>query len=469
MVETHQHCYLYLSRVGHDTKMAKNIREARHKMSHVDLLMSRTVVFVFILEVTLCAIAAIAHHVRYYLGNALPMPYLETSEPSIASSMLLFLSFIVLMNTLIPISLVVTVAIVKGIHARFISWDDVMKLNTGEGASANTASLTDELGQVKFIFTDKTGTLTQNRMEFRKCSVDGNVFVMPPEKDDSMRVASLSSLTREATTKPNLISRRSSQSSGVPDFSNERSVTYFRAQIRNTNAKESRLALAMALCHTVVCEHVEGSSEIRYNSDSPDECALVRGAITMGVQLLDRNGQMLQVMLTDEVPMPIAATAGAAAATKQKKLTYEILRVLHFSSDRKRMSIILRDSSGQIKLLCKGADSVILERCEKFLSEMMVTMGHVNQFATEGLRILLLAERILVRRVLMRPLLGDLTLVLPFPQDESYYESWETRYHKAELDMYSKDSCTEALIEEIERKLTLIGASGTLQIDVHYV
>lgn len=380
--------------------MAKNIREARHKMSHVDLLMSRTVVFVFILEVTLCAIAAIAHHVRYYLGNARPMPFMERTEPSIASSMLLFLSFIVLMNTLIPISLVVTVAIVKGIHARFISWDDAMKLATGEGASANTASLTDELGQVKFIFTDKTGTLTQNRMEFRKCSVDGNIYTMPSEKDASMRVTSISSLTREATSKPKLVSRNSHQLPGAPDFNNERCVGRFREQIRNTNAKETRLALAMALCHTVVCERTEGSTEIRYNSDSPDECALVRGAIAMGVQLLDRNGQMLQVVLADEVPMHIAATAGAAAAPKQKTLTFEILRVLHFTSDRKRMSIILRDASGQIKLLCKGADSVILDRCEKFLSEMMVTMGHVNQFATEGLRILLLAERILVRSYL---------------------------------------------------------------------
>ncbi|RLN60655.1 hypothetical protein BBP00_00005860, partial [Phytophthora kernoviae] len=129
-------------------------------------------------------------------------------------------------------------------------------------------------------------------------------------------------------------------------------------------------------------------------------------------------------------------------------LTFQILRVIHFSSDRKRMSIIVRDENGGIRLFCKGADSVILERCERFLSDKDEMMSHVTQFAEEGYRILLFAEREL---------------------DEGYYKTWEGRYDDAELDIHSKESKTGALVDELEQHFTLIGASAVedkLQVGV---
>ncbi|ETI56065.1 hypothetical protein F441_01302 [Phytophthora nicotianae CJ01A1] len=419
---------------GHDTKVMKNARAAHHKLSHLDLQMSRTVVFVFFIQVLLCAIAACVHHFHF---DSSVLIHVGDEHSKSQESVLLFLSFIVLMNTLIPISLVVTVEIIKTVHAKFITWDNKMRDSNGEGAMANTSSLTDELGQVKYIFTDKTGTLTQNQMVFRKCSVGGGVYVAKQKRSllSGVSISSLDALNA-GTTGTSTYHSDDSQPSELPP------ISYFRRLLRNLESRESHFALAMSLCHTVVCEYDRTTGALSYNSDSPDECALVRGAEAMGVRLFERCGHKLYVAITEE------DRHGSHVKTVTYTLTFQILRVIHFSSDRKRMTIIVRDENGGIKVICKGADSVILERCDHYLSSKEETMAHATQFAEEGYRILLFAER-------------DL--------DENYYSSWEDRYDEAELDIHSKEAKTEALVDEIERHFTLIGASAVedkLQVGV---
>ncbi|DBA02167.1 TPA: hypothetical protein N0F65_004802, partial [Lagenidium giganteum] len=422
---------------GHESKIMKNARHQHHKLSHVENLTSRIVILIFILQVVLCAVATILHRIeKSHLKDA--TWYLDTASDTPALQLLyIFLTFVVLLNTLIPISLVLTIEFIKTVHAKFISWDDQMRNSRGEGALANTTSLTDELGQVKYIFTDKTGTLTQNQMVFRRCSVDGYVYGMVDRKDPprAVSISSLDVVPREVGAPANNQSgRMDSPLPPAPGPVGEmRSLACFRGFLRNLETTESRLALAMAICHTVVCESDSATGDVRYNSDSPDECALVRGAGIMGVKLLGRNGQHMFLSLTEE------GREKSYLKTVTYTLTYEVLRVLHFTSDRKRMSIIVRDAEGRLKLICKGADSVILDRCEEFLSPKAVTMDHVTQFAGEGYRILLFAERIL---------------------ENSYYESWEARFLEAELDIHAKDAKCDMLIEEIERKMLLVGASA---------
>jgi P-type E1-E2 ATPase len=88
-----------------------------------------------------------------------------------------FLTFMVAYSPLIPISLYVAMGVVKMFQGSFITYDDqIYDYDLEKASIARTSDLIEELGQVEFIFSDKTGTLTQNLMEFRKCCINSKVY-----------------------------------------------------------------------------------------------------------------------------------------------------------------------------------------------------------------------------------------------------------------------------------------------------
>ena len=148
--------------------------------------------------------------------------------------------------------------------------------------------------------------------------------------------------------------------------------------------KENRPALIRVLiflscCHTIVIDQKSGD----YNASSPDELALINAAKQFGI-ILEERDENDNFIIHDSV--------------NKARLKYQLLNVCEFTSQRKRMSCIFRDPKGQLILMCKGADSVIpgLLSQESLESQMFAeTQEAVNQFATQGLRTLLLAERYL--------------------------------------------------------------------------
>ena len=94
-----------------------------------------------------------------------------------------FWTFLLLLNTMIPISLIVTIEIVKYLQAFLMNWDAEMYSKIKERfAQCNSCSLNEELGQIKYIFSDKTGTLTANKLEFTACAVGNEIFGMTEEE-----------------------------------------------------------------------------------------------------------------------------------------------------------------------------------------------------------------------------------------------------------------------------------------------
>jgi magnesium-transporting ATPase (P-type) len=135
---------------------------------------------------------------------------------------------------------------------------------------------------------------------------------------------------------------------------------------------------ALALCHDIVIDTATGD----YNSASPDELALVNFAKQVGIQFIGHD---------DSDNMIIDVGEG-----DQEK--YKLWHVCDFNSTRKRMSVIVEDQDGTIKLICKGADSIIAERLSKESLDSSIfrkSQKAVDKFANEGLRTLFVAERII--------------------------------------------------------------------------
>lgn len=187
------------------------------------------------------------------------------------------LTFIILYNNLIPISLIVTMEVVKFQQAQLINSDlDMYYARTDTPALCRTSSLVEELGQIEYVFSDKTGTLTCNEMEFRNCSIAGIAYADVVDenkrgegedgKEDGWRTfAEMRAMLDEAS---NPFVDTSSMSSNTPEERQKEVIKEF-------------LTL-LAVCHTVIPEVKEG--KIVYQASSPDEAALVAGAELLGYQ-----------------------------------------------------------------------------------------------------------------------------------------------------------------------------------------
>jgi phospholipid-transporting ATPase len=186
------------------------------------------------------------------------------------------LTFIILYNNLIPISLIVTIEVVKYWQAQLINSDlDMYYAKTDTPATCRTSSLVEELGQIEYVFSDKTGTLTCNEMEFQCCSIAGVAYA--EAVDESKRgdgeegndagwrsFAELQTLLEENP----FIDVGTSASGSLAD--RERAII-------------KEFLTLLAVCHTVIPEVRDG--QIHYQASSPDEAALVAGAEKLGYQL----------------------------------------------------------------------------------------------------------------------------------------------------------------------------------------
>eukprot|EP00102_Acyrthosiphon_pisum_P016390 XP_008187336.2 PREDICTED: probable phospholipid-transporting ATPase IA isoform X2 [Acyrthosiphon pisum] len=189
--------------------------------------------------------------------------------------------------------------------------------------------------QVKYIFSDKTGTLTKNVMELKHCSIAGELYL------------------------------EGSQNKMINNSINHSTKIYILDFLR-----------IMSVCHTVIPEKSKLTDEIVYNASSPDEQALVIGSQQFGFTFHTR------------------CSTSVTITTLNGEETYEILNIIEFTNSRKRMSVIVRAPDGQIKLFCKGADTGIIKRLsksgEKYKHQSLM---HLNDFARSGYRTLCFAYK----------------------------------------------------------------------------
>ncbi|CAK6964937.1 phospholipid-transporting ATPase IA [Scomber scombrus] len=388
---------------GHDTKLMQNSTRPPLKLSNVERITNFQILVLFGCLLAISLVCSIGQTIwKYQYGN--DAWYMDLNYGGAANFGLNFLTFIILFNNLIPISLLVTLEVIKFIQAFFINWDtDMLYEPTNTPAMARTSNLNEELGQVKYIFSDKTGTLTCNVMQFKKCTVAGVAYGHVPEAEEGSFAE---------------VDCHSTNSSDEAGFNDPSLLENFQSN-HPTAAVIQEFMTMMAICHTAVPERTDG--KITYQAASPDEGALVRAAQQLGFVFSGRTPDSVFVDMLG------------------KEERYELLHVLEFTSVRKRMSVIMRTPSGKIRLYCKGADTVIYDRLADSSRYKEITLKHLEQFATEGLRTLCYA-------------VADIS--------ESSYQQWLEIQHRASTSLQNRALKLEESYELIEKNLQLLGATA---------
>ncbi|XP_026580748.1 phospholipid-transporting ATPase ID-like [Pseudonaja textilis] len=173
-------CFGLVIFAGPDTKLMQNSGRTKFKRTSIDRLMNTLVLWIFGFLVCMGVILAIGNSIwEYEVGVCFQiyLPWDKVVDNAFLSGFLAFWSYIIILNTVVPISLYVSVEVIRLGHSYFINWDK--KMYCGKRctpAEARTTTLNEELGQVEYIFSDKTGTLTQNIMVFSKCSINGRSY-----------------------------------------------------------------------------------------------------------------------------------------------------------------------------------------------------------------------------------------------------------------------------------------------------
>jgi phospholipid-translocating ATPase len=345
-------------------------------------------------------------------------------------------------QNIVPISLYISIEIVKTIQAFFIAQDVDMYYKPLDAAcTPKTWNISDDLGQIEYIFSDKTGTLTQNVMEFQKCSVNGQPYgegiteaqrgaakregkeeLMDPEEQDlqlrALKSDMLDKLNRAfknrylQSDKLTLISPKLAEE--LADRSSPQRthhIAFFRA---------------LAICHSVLSDRPEPNSQpyyLEYKAESPDEAALVAAARDVGFPFVGKSKDTLEIEVMGQVER------------------YTLLQMIEFNSTRKRMSVIVRNPQGQIILYTKGADSVIYQRLAADHDPELKakTARDMEAFANGGLRTLCIAYRILA---------------------EQEYIDWQRVYDAANSAVVDRDEELDKASEQIEHSLTILGATA---------
>ena len=165
--------------VGHDTKIMRNSVSAKEKVSRIEHIMNNQIIIVFILQFVIGIISSLIGNIQLYNDRKNIRYIYPDNEVKITFGKIIINigTWIILVNNIVPISLLMTLEMVKYIQGIFISWDfHIYDLINKQKPKVQTSTLNEELGQVKFIFTDKTGTLTKNYMEYKAMSINGKIY-----------------------------------------------------------------------------------------------------------------------------------------------------------------------------------------------------------------------------------------------------------------------------------------------------
>lgn len=428
---------------GFDTKIMMNSGITPSKRSRIARELNWNVIYNFIILLIMCFVSGLVQGITWAKGNN-SLDYFEFGSIGGTPALDGFITFwaaVILFQNLVPISLYISLEIIKTCQAFFIYSDVEMYYDKIDyPCTPKSWNISDDLGQIEYIFSDKTGTLTQNVMEFKKATINGVPYgeayteaQAGMQKRQGIDVEKEGAKAREQIAQARVKMLADIRKIHNNPYLHDEDLTFvapdFITDLAGSSGPEQQIAnedfmLALALCHTVISETIPGDPpRIEFKAQSPDEAALVATARDVGYVVLGNSTDSIQLNIQGE------------------DRSYKVLNTLEFNSTRKRMSAIIRMPNNKIILYCKGADSMIYSRLKRGeQSELRrTTAEHLEMFAREGLRTLCIAQREL---------------------GEEEYQRWNKEHEIASAAIVDREEKLEEVSDKIERDLTLLGGTA---------
>lgn len=430
---------------GPDTKIYLNGGQTPSKQSKIAKETNFNVIMNFLFLIIICSVSATINGVLDGLTATSTYIYEQGVEPTSSNALnalVTFVSCLIAFQNIVPISLFISIEIVKTIQAYFIAQDlDMYYKPFNTACVPKNWGISDDLGQIEYIFSDKTGTLTQNVMEFQKCSVHGVIY------GEGVTEAQRGAATREGQADAVAPEELAEKLASLKDTM----VTKLTKLFKNRYMQVNKLTLvspklaedladrsteqyshivaffrALAVCHSVLADKPEPQERpyhLEYKAESPDEAALVAAARDVGFPFVGKQRDTIDIEVLGQ----------------PERFTH--MKTLEFSSARKRMSVIVRASDGRLILYCKGADSVIYERLSEDVDPALKekTTKDMDFFANGGLRTLCIGYRVL---------------------EEDEFLRWVRTYEDAQSAIDNRDEAIENAAAEVEHSLQILGATA---------
>jgi phospholipid-translocating P-type ATPase (flippase) len=395
---------------GKDTKIYRNLRRSRLKVSSQDRKLNYLVLAIFGFNLLVYGLSLLLSGLWQNRYRTIAW-YIDWDLSGGGVVLWQMMTYFVLYTYMIPISLFVTIEICRIVQAWFMTWDKEMRSEDGIPMTVKNSNLNEDLGAVSHVFTDKTGTLTQNIMTLTAWSIEGMVFDRATDSGSLMRI--------------------------MQDPSAD---SQFKETVRH-------FCRAVALCNTVIPsvdeEHggrlicfqlstcLSGALYIDlpfflgiiYEAQSPDEAAILNGLRDEHVWLVSRSFSHI--------------TLDFLGIEEE----YMVLDVLEFTSERKCMSIIVQDSDGRKFIYSKGADQVMFEQLNRRLGPdvQQQLQQQLFEFSRSGLR----------------------TLVVSYAEiDEEQYGIFKEYYENARCLLNDQDNHVLQSYRLIENEMRLLGATA---------